>query len=56
MEWLGKGTVWGSSPRMMLFIQVAAAGVMIWGAGVELRSLGDLVGLGPLASPSWRCP
>jgi len=32
------------APRLKLAIQVAASGIMIWGAGVELHSVGDLLG------------
>jgi UDP-GlcNAc:undecaprenyl-phosphate GlcNAc-1-phosphate transferase len=32
------------SPRLKFSIQIVASGIMIWGAGVELRSLGDLLG------------
>lgn len=31
-------------PRLKLAIEIAASGIMIWGAGVELRSVGDLLG------------
>lgn len=31
-------------PRLKFAIQIAASAVMIWGAGVELRSVGDLIG------------
>ena len=36
------------SPRLKLAIQVGASAVMIWGAGVELRSVGDLLGWRPI--------
>lgn len=32
------------SPRLKFAIQIAACGVMIWGAGVELYNVGDLIG------------
>ena len=32
------------SPRLKFAIQVAASAIMIWGGGVELRSVGDLLG------------
>ena len=32
------------SPRLKFAIQIAASAIMIWGAGVELRSVGDLIG------------
>ena len=32
------------SPRLKFAIQIAASAIMIWGAGVELRSVGDLLG------------
>lgn len=31
-------------PRLKFAIQVIAAGVMIWGAGLQLQSVGDLIG------------
>lgn len=36
------------SPRLKLAIQVGASAIMIWGAGVELRTVGDLTGLRPI--------
>ena len=36
------------SPRVKLAIQVIAAAIMIWGADVELHSVGDLVGWRPI--------
>jgi UDP-GlcNAc:undecaprenyl-phosphate GlcNAc-1-phosphate transferase len=35
-------------PRLKFAIQVLAAALMIWGAGVELRSVGDLLGWRPI--------
>jgi UDP-GlcNAc:undecaprenyl-phosphate/decaprenyl-phosphate GlcNAc-1-phosphate transferase len=35
-------------PRLKLLIEVAASAVMIWGAEVELRSVGDLLGWRPI--------
>lgn len=32
------------SPHVKLVIQIAACAVMIWGAGIELRTIGDIVG------------
>ena len=32
------------SPRLKFAIQIAASAIMIWGAGIELRSVGDLIG------------
>jgi UDP-GlcNAc:undecaprenyl-phosphate GlcNAc-1-phosphate transferase len=32
------------SPRMKFAIQIVACGIMIWGADVQLRSVGDLIG------------
>lgn len=32
------------SPRLKLAIQAAASAIMIWGAGVQLHSVGDLIG------------
>lgn len=32
------------SPRLKFAIQIVASAIMIWGAGVELRSVGDLLG------------
>lgn len=32
------------SPRLKVMIQIIAAAVMIWGAGVQLHSVGDLIG------------
>ena len=31
-------------PRLKFAIQIGASAIMIWGAGVELRSVGDLIG------------
>jgi UDP-GlcNAc:undecaprenyl-phosphate GlcNAc-1-phosphate transferase len=36
------------SPRLKFFIQICASGVMIWGAGVQLTSVGDLLGWRPI--------
>jgi UDP-GlcNAc:undecaprenyl-phosphate/decaprenyl-phosphate GlcNAc-1-phosphate transferase len=36
------------SPRLKLAIQVIASSIMIWGAGIELRSVGDLLGWHPI--------
>jgi UDP-GlcNAc:undecaprenyl-phosphate/decaprenyl-phosphate GlcNAc-1-phosphate transferase len=36
------------SPRLKFASQIAACVVMIWGAGVELRSVGDLLGWRPI--------
>lgn len=33
------------SPRVRFAIQIVASSIMIWGAGIELRSVGDLLGL-----------
>ncbi len=35
-------------PRVKFFIQIIASAIMIWGAGVELKSVGDLVGWRPI--------
>lgn len=35
-------------PRIKFAVQIAAAAAMIWGAGVELRSVGDLLGWRPI--------
>lgn len=35
-------------PRLKFVIEVIAAGIMIWGAGVELYSVGDLLGWRPI--------
>ena len=35
-------------PRIKFAIQLIASAIMIWGAGVELRTVGDLVGLRPI--------
>lgn len=35
-------------PRAKLAIEIVASGVMIWGAGVELHSVGDLLGWRPI--------
>ena len=32
------------SPRVKFAVQIAACAIMIWGAGIELRGVGDLVG------------
>jgi len=36
------------SPRLKFAIQIAASAVMIWGAGVQLNSVGDLLGWRPI--------
>jgi UDP-GlcNAc:undecaprenyl-phosphate GlcNAc-1-phosphate transferase len=36
------------SPRVKFAIQIAASAVMIWGAGVQLTSVGDLLGWKPI--------
>src|SRR5258708_2039127 len=36
------------SPRVKCAIQIVASLVMMWGAGVELSSVGDLLGWGPI--------
>jgi UDP-GlcNAc:undecaprenyl-phosphate GlcNAc-1-phosphate transferase len=36
------------SPKLKLAIQVIAASIMIWGAGVELHGVGDLLGWRPI--------
>lgn len=36
------------SPRVKFAIQIVASGLMIWGAGVELTSVGDLLGWRPI--------
>jgi UDP-GlcNAc:undecaprenyl-phosphate GlcNAc-1-phosphate transferase len=36
------------SPRVKFAIQIVASGLMVWGAGVELRSVGDLLGWRPI--------
>lgn len=36
------------SPRLKFAIQIVASAIMIWGAGVELRSVGDLLGWRPI--------
>lgn len=36
------------SPRLKFVIQIVASSIMIWGAGVELRSVGDLLGWRPI--------
>ena len=35
------------SPRVRFVVQILAATIMIFGAGVQLRSMGDLLGFGP---------
>ena len=35
-------------PRIKFAVQIAAAGLMVWGAGVELASVGDLIGWRPI--------
>ena len=35
-------------PRLKFAIQIGASAIMIWGAGVELRSVGDLLGWRPI--------
>jgi UDP-GlcNAc:undecaprenyl-phosphate/decaprenyl-phosphate GlcNAc-1-phosphate transferase len=34
------------SPRIRFVVQIAGAAIMIWGAGVQLRGMGDLLGFG----------
>ena len=36
------------SPRLKFAIQIVACAIMIWGAGIELRSVGDLLGWRPI--------
>ena len=36
------------SPRLKFAIQIVAAGLMVWGAGVQLNSVGDLLGWRPI--------
>ncbi len=36
------------SPRLKLAIQILASSIMIWGGGVELHSVGNLLGLKPI--------
>lgn len=36
------------SPRLKFAIQILASAVMIWGAGIELRTVGDLLGWRPI--------
>src|SRR5258706_8837820 len=36
------------SPRVKFAIQIVASALMIWGAGVELTSVGDLIGWRPI--------
>ena len=36
------------SPRFKFAIQIVASAIMVWGAGVELRGVGDLVGWRPI--------
>ncbi|MDQ3025068.1 MAG: undecaprenyl/decaprenyl-phosphate alpha-N-acetylglucosaminyl 1-phosphate transferase [Pseudomonadota bacterium] len=36
------------SPRLKFVIQIAASAIMIWGAGIQLHSVGDLLGWKPL--------
>jgi UDP-GlcNAc:undecaprenyl-phosphate/decaprenyl-phosphate GlcNAc-1-phosphate transferase len=38
------------SPRIRFVIQIVAAAIMIWGAGVVLRHMGDLFGFGPFGT------
>ena len=33
------------SPRIKFAVQIVASAVMIWGAGIELKSVGDIVGM-----------
>ncbi|QJR11730.1 Undecaprenyl-phosphate alpha-N-acetylglucosaminyl 1-phosphate transferase [Usitatibacter rugosus] len=44
------------SPRVKLAIQIAAACLMIWGAGVELRSVGDLLGWRSIGLSAFAIP
>jgi UDP-GlcNAc:undecaprenyl-phosphate/decaprenyl-phosphate GlcNAc-1-phosphate transferase len=43
-------------PRIKFAVQIAAAGLMIWGAGVELASVGDLVGWRPIGMSILAAP
>lgn len=36
------------SPRVKFAIQIIASAIMIWGAGIELHSVGDLLGIRPI--------
>ena len=44
------------SPRVKFAIQILASGVMVWGAGVELRTLGDLIGWRPIGLAIFAVP
>src|SRR5207253_7549071 len=36
------------APRVKFAIQIVACAIMIWGAGIELRTVGDLLGWRPI--------
>jgi UDP-GlcNAc:undecaprenyl-phosphate GlcNAc-1-phosphate transferase len=44
------------SPRVKFAIQIVASALMIWGAGVELRSVGDLLGWRPIGLALFAVP
>jgi UDP-GlcNAc:undecaprenyl-phosphate/decaprenyl-phosphate GlcNAc-1-phosphate transferase len=43
-------------PRIKFVVQIAAAGLMIWGAGVELTSVGDLLGWRTIGLAAFAIP
>lgn len=43
-------------PRIKFVIQILAAAIMIWGAGVELRAVGDLLGWRPIGLSIFAIP
>ena len=44
------------SPRLKFAIQIAASALMIWGAGVQLNSVGDLLGWRPIGLSIFAIP
>ena len=44
------------SPRLKFAIQIAASAIMIWGAGIELRTVGDLFGWKPIGLSIFAIP
>src|SRR5688500_17358026 len=44
------------SPRIRFVVQIAGAAIMIWGAGVELRGMGNLIGFGAFGLSIFAIP
>jgi UDP-GlcNAc:undecaprenyl-phosphate GlcNAc-1-phosphate transferase len=43
-------------PRLKLAIEIGAGAIMIWGAGIELHSVGDLLGWRPIGLAGFAVP